>query len=223
MGSATIVHPSGSFCVQSRRSGEWLPDFPETMLPDSYRGRTLEAEDHQQQQSHGPPCTGGGLLAGQEHMSGCVQLVWRSRVDLGADGTHGTQVRVLQDGSECVLKGRTMAPGTSGTPAFCTPQSTPQGLWREGWGSIRGPHCLASLPGPRRMQKWGCMLWKRLTRKEKTTARTVSGWLAKGPRPPGCCPSRLCAPRAAAAERQPQRQRPVHCPDVARVLVGIGM
>lgn len=35
-------------------------------------------------------------------------------------------------------------------------------------------------------------------------------------------PSRLCAPRASAAERQPQRQRPVRCPDVACVLVGIG-
>ena len=34
-------------------------------------------------------------------------------------------------------------------------------------------------------------------------------------------PSRLCAPRALAAERQPQRQRPVCCPDVACVLVGI--
>lgn len=53
-------------------------------------------------------------------------------------------------------------------------------------------------------------------------AGTVSGWLAKGPRPPGRCPSCLCAPRASAAERQPQRQRPARCPAVERVLAGIG-
>ena len=35
-------------------------------------------------------------------------------------------------------------------------------------------------------------------------------------------PSCLCAPRASAAERQPQRQRPLRGPDGARVLVGIG-
>lgn len=73
----------------------------------------------------GPPALGVDSVLAKSTCQGVCSLCGEAGWTRGADGTHGTQVRALQDGSECVLKGRTMAPGQPLAPLPSVHHSQP--------------------------------------------------------------------------------------------------